>query len=431
MWKAGALIVAIVCASVTPGLARRSPNADLVEEYFSKDPEFGRYSNNLLEDALLDVPGLIEKYGYPVEIHNVITEDGYVLELHRIPHGRDQYNVRDPNKPIVLVQHGLCSSSADFVVMGPGAALAYIFAEAGFDVWLGNARGNYYSRRHLTLDPDGRSLLGRNNFWAFSWEEIGSKDLPAMIDHILETTGKPRLHYIGHSQGTTAFFVMGSLRPEYNDKIISMQAYAPVAYMQHNENRIFGALAPYSNSIETFASLLGFNEIVARRPFYAWVGRKFCSDESISQILCSHFLFLVGGRNEDLHNATMLPLKLAHTPAGISIRQIAHYGQLIHKDYFRRYDHGRASNLLTYGQTRPPLLDLSLVTAPVYLHYAEVDPFAALPDVERLWSELGRPAQKILVPHKFFTHLDFMWGTEAKNLLYDKTIDILKSTGDL
>lgn len=45
-----------------------------------------------------------------------------------------------------------------------------------------------------------------------------------MINFALEKTGKTKLHYIGHSQGTTSFFVMGSLRKEMNAKIISMHA---------------------------------------------------------------------------------------------------------------------------------------------------------------------------------------------------------------
>lgn len=76
-----------------------------------------------------------------------------------------------------------------------------------------------------------------------------------MIDHALRTTGKSRLHYIGHSQGTTVFWTMASLRPEYNDKIISMQALAPVAYMQYNENRLFIALGPHANNIEVCDNL--------------------------------------------------------------------------------------------------------------------------------------------------------------------------------
>ena len=37
--------------------------------------------------SLPKVPTLINYWGYPVEEHWVTTEDGYILGLHRIPHG--------------------------------------------------------------------------------------------------------------------------------------------------------------------------------------------------------------------------------------------------------------------------------------------------------------------------------------------------------
>lgn len=63
--------------------------------------------------------------------------------------------------------------------------------------------------------------------------QIGIRDLPAMLDYILSQTQYEKLHYIGHSQGTTTFFVMASQVPAYNDKILSMQALAPVAFLSH------------------------------------------------------------------------------------------------------------------------------------------------------------------------------------------------------
>jgi lysosomal acid lipase/cholesteryl ester hydrolase len=53
----------------------------------------------------------------------------------------------------------------------------------------------------------------------------GQFDLPAMIDFALLKSGQKDLHYIGHSQGTTSFFVMASLRAEMNAKIRTMHAF--------------------------------------------------------------------------------------------------------------------------------------------------------------------------------------------------------------
>lgn len=59
-------------------------------------------------------PVLIAKYGYEAETHTIRTSDGYLLTMHRIP---------NPGKPAIFLQHGILSSSADWVVLGPEKAL--------------------------------------------------------------------------------------------------------------------------------------------------------------------------------------------------------------------------------------------------------------------------------------------------------------------
>jgi len=82
-----------------------------------------------------------------------------------------------------------------------------------------------------------------------SWHEIGIYDLPAMIDHVLQTTGQKKLFYLGHSQGTTAFFVMACELPEYQSKIQAMFAMAPVAYCGRMQSPIMQFLARMASSI--------------------------------------------------------------------------------------------------------------------------------------------------------------------------------------
>jgi pimeloyl-ACP methyl ester carboxylesterase len=60
---------------------------------------------------------------------------------------------------------------------------------------------------------------------------MGTKDLPAVIDYILQTTGADQIFYAGHSMGTTMFYVLCAQRPEYNSKIRAMFSLAPVAFM--------------------------------------------------------------------------------------------------------------------------------------------------------------------------------------------------------
>lgn len=109
--------------------------------------------------------------------------------------------------------------------------IAYLLADQGYDVWLANCRGNIYSRRHVRLDP--HYFDDSVEYWNFSFHQVGVYDLPSMIDYILAVnTAFPTLHYIGHGQGTTAFFVMASKRPQYNYKIQLMQAFAPIAFLE-------------------------------------------------------------------------------------------------------------------------------------------------------------------------------------------------------
>ena len=89
-------------------------------------------------------------------------------------------------KGAILFMHGILDSS-DGWLANKDQSPAIIAAKEGFDVWLGNQRGNKYSRDHLTKSPDDLQPeieKGEKTFWDFSFQEIGLHDIPAMITYI-------------------------------------------------------------------------------------------------------------------------------------------------------------------------------------------------------------------------------------------------------
>lgn len=218
----------------------------------------------------------IQKHGYPVQVHTVITEDGYILRMHRIPSSPIAKSEKSARQPVLLM-HGLMDSSATFVLMGPNQSLAYMLADAGYDVWMGNVRGSRYSRRHEKLNPDGIRPR-RKRFWNFSWHEIGMVDLPTMIDYVLSlNTDFKKIHYIGHSQGTTVFYVMASRRPEYNEKILLMNSLAPVAFMDDLQSiyrRVMHRSQPLLEVCSTFKMLFTYEYSQINLSSYVGIIRK-------------------------------------------------------------------------------------------------------------------------------------------------------------
>lgn len=130
--------------------------------------------------------------------YDVHTEDGYILRMARLsPKGASLFEERPP----VYLQHGLQDSSDGWLCSG-AESISFQLVREGYDVWLGNFRGNKYSNRHINLDP--KTDL---EYWQFSYAEMGRYDIPAMIQHIRRVKDWPgKVAYVGHSMGTTAMF---------------------------------------------------------------------------------------------------------------------------------------------------------------------------------------------------------------------------------
>ncbi|PSN56926.1 Lipase 3 [Blattella germanica] len=288
--------------------------------------------------------------------------------MHRIT-GSPKFNSTTKKKPVVFLQHGLFSTSADWIILGPGKSLGYLLADEGYDVWMGNARGNRYSRGHAKYRPTNL------RYWDFSWHEMGVFDLPAEIDYILKVTGQKKINYVGHSMGTTMFFVLTSQKPEYNEKIRHMIALAPIAYMKRTRNAL---------------TVLGSALHVAQV-------RKH-SRESIRNI---------GTQMSEMHRTNI-------------VRVYSHFNTVV----FRQFDY-YFENKARYGQITPPDYNLNAITAPITLFYGDNDLFTDPEDILPLSIALPN-AKAHHVNFKLFNHMDFLWANDVKSLVNNEVIRRLK-----
>ncbi|XP_049305292.1 lipase 3 [Bactrocera dorsalis] len=296
--------------------------------------------------AISDCGERIIADGYPMERHTVTTSDGYILTMHRIPYS-PKAGTAD-RRPIAFLMHGMLSSSSDWVLMGPNKALAYILADAGYDVWMGNARGNTYSKKHRTWPTYWQV------FWNFSWHEIGIYDLPAMIDYALGYTGNTQLQYIGHSQGTTVYLVLMSEKPSYNNKIKSAHLLGPAAYMGNMKSPLTRAFAPILGQPNAMVELVGSMEFMPSNKFKQDLGIEMCQTTSPFVEMCANEIFLIGGYDSEQLEHELLEHIKATSPAGASVNQNLHFCQEYNSKKFRKFDYSVLRNPLEYGGSMYP-----------------------------------------------------------------------------
>ncbi|CAK1546068.1 unnamed protein product [Leptosia nina] len=376
----------------------------------------GDDTSNPKSDIYLDSLQLIKRYNYPVETHIVVTEDGYLLKTFRIP----------SEGPPVLLVHGIGDSSDSWLVLGPTNSLAFLLADAGFDVWLHNSRGNRYCKKHVNSLPE-------KEFFNYSFEEMGTHDLPATVDYILRETLKTKLTYVGYSQGTTTFFIMCSTKPEYNEKINYAVLLAPVAWLTFTRypfinffNHILGGLVNFSERHQVH-EVFPFNK---KLNFYH---AKVCNTTASYSFLCQVELYLNFGLNR-LSDLTpeRLPVITSHIPSGSSAKTFFHFIQLYASKRFQRYDYGLKKNKEVYFSSVPPEYNISLVSVPNTIFVSEVDWFSDRDDTNLLKSKLKNIEQFVVINKSFeFTHLEFTYGSRVYRLINEPVINILKGLKQL
>ena len=362
-------------------------------------------------------------FGYPIEIHRTVTEDGFHLTMFRMQKGGFL-----ESRPVVFMQHGY-SRNADSWFKNKDHSLCLKLIEAGFDVWIGNNRGNKYS-----VHSD-RWEVTSVNYWEFSFQEMAQYDIPAMIRYVLEATRQGNITYVGYSQGNSQMFAALS-DPETSDwlnqKISHFIALAPVVYMNKVSNLPIKIAAKMGRSV---------NKVV--KSFKKWFGKKKKAPPSQQKLTLElsseeeglkpqNDFLRQQGLSDNHFDVSRIPvigrLLKRNIPDHYSHQGLDHFGQLINKKNptFRRYDYGAHKNLIHYNSKTAPDYDLSLVTTKVTSYVGLKDRVSTWKDVENLKKVI--PHMKVNVFNNW-RHSSFIGKVKTSDE-FDEMVASLKSDLD-
>lgn len=203
----------------------------------------------------------------------------------------------------------------------PSVAPALVLARAGYDVWMGNNRGNRFSQTHVSLSNKDKA------YWDFSWEEMGTKDTPAVIDYILKRTGADKVNYIGHSEGTTQIMAGAALMPEYYTAKMNVCVFwAPPASMHNNPQLSLQTLSRPAvlKAIVDALDLVHVWDLIPYDYLVSGVSSKICP--LFNGALCD--LILSGFADEDptVDYTERYDVYMSNVPSGAGYKDFVHYG---------------------------------------------------------------------------------------------------------
>ncbi|CAH2255144.1 lipase 1-like [Pararge aegeria] len=358
----------------------------------------------------LNFTQIAAQVGYAVNEYDVTTQDAYILKLFHIP--------GDKTKPVLLM-HGIIDSADTFILRG-NTSLAVTLSRAGYDVWIGNTRGNRYARRHIYLHPENDV-----EFWDFSFHEYGLYDLPAIIDFILDQTGEASLSAVGHSQGSTNFLVLGALRPDYNEKVKVLVALSPICFLANVKN-VASLMLQSVSILDQIYQITGQEELFGDETSLGQLFRAVCGCKGSYSVCAYGIFFPVAGSDPEELEPDFFPTIVAHYPTGTSRKNAVHVSQLGIKEKFSNFDY-QWRNVDIYNSTTPPEYELSNVTMKVALLVGRNDQISTIKDVELLRSKLPNVVEYKIIHHKKFNHIDAVWGRNMYKYLFPEILKVLKN----
>ncbi|KAL2868523.1 sterol esterase [Aspergillus lucknowensis] len=356
-------------------------------------------------------------FGYEAEEHIVHTQDGYLLGLHRLPYrkGEEGHPVNNGEgsvkKKVVYLHHGLMMCSEVWICLTEEQrCLPFQLVERGYDVWLGNNRGNKYSKKSTTRSPLS------NEFWDFSIDQFAFHDIPDSINYILQLTGQPSLSYIGFSQGTAQAFATLSIHPQLNQKIDVFVALAPAMAPARISNPVVDSLMKASPNF--LFLLFGRRSILSSTTMWQTI----LYPPIFVRIIDTSLSFLFNWKCKNISRNQKLAGYL-HLFSFTSTKSVVHWFQIIRNRNFQFYDDEIYAPFTIVASERfykPVKYPTRNIRTPIVLLYGGSD---SLVDIDVMQKELPRGTTARIIEK--YEHLDFLWASDVPELVFSHVFEAL------
>ena len=335
--------------------------------------------------------------------HSLETTDGYVLGIYRLClSSKDDILL---GSPAVLILHGLLQDSESFLCGGKNASLASVLCHAGYDVWLGNNRGCQHSVEHSSRDINSAS------YWDYSLDELALYDVPAMVNYVLEQTGRSKLVVIGFSQGSAQAIAALSIQSVPSEKISLVIALAPPVVLTRLKNKRFHSLITWNPFFPSH--LLGSRNIFKH---FQFIKSMHQTPENF-RYGCTLFFWICFGWVCNNWSKETGAKAFNHGFSPTSVKSVVHWFQMLCTQ--------RLCKFQTYSQwargDAVDLYDMSTIRTPIATISGSedgfIEPFAVsdmVPTCEYSHVEPG------------YEHLDLIWADDAKEKIFSRVLTLLK-----
>lgn len=359
----------------------------------------------------------ILKAGYPLEECLLTTEDGYQIQMHRIP--------RRNSSKVVFFQHGVLDTSLGWVSRTTGGSVAFAAYDDGYDVWLGNTRAN---------PPQRNERRKKSEYWRFSANELALSDLHCQFDHIKHSKSTELGHQafsmkaVGHSLGAASLlmYAVHTKASGVDHGLDRLVVLSPAGF--HPKIPLMMRWCKYVFPLATrVIDLMSPSRgIGLRLPSFPirWVTFKLMADVNRSPVFFDLFslafkIFFNGDTSEWTKAFSLPHYNPRHMPA-VSLHLANHFAQWARDNTFKFYDYGSAElNMKAYGQTIPPSIADQyhlLKDLPIDIAGGTSDGLIPPENASRHYYFLEKANVPCTMNYFDYGHLEFIFGVRGELL---------------